>query len=116
MAKKGEDLDFAWQSVDPSIPYTVRYEGRVKAPIWAEPKPEEQKKSPCVSYVIVNGTTYLDMERSLAGSPFHNENMILAASRRSHGEVPILSGLEKKIVEEKRMAARMSGLSATATN
>ncbi len=115
MVNMNTDPDYGWQSsMDPRIPYTVNYEGR-KRGVWAEQKREEPL-APCLSYAKVKGKTYLDMEKSRAGSPGCTEDMILALSKKFHGKVPILSGLEKTIVEEKRMAARASHLSTTATS
>lgn len=102
------------QAVDPTVVYVVSYEkweeGQRKkagAPILKE---QEKQREPCVVYAIVGDKWYLDLEQSKAESPRCTEEMILAKSRECHGEVPILGGLERKIVEERREAARKEWL------
>lgn len=63
--------------------------------------------SPCLVSVEVNGILYLDLEQSIKDSPPSvTGGMILEASRKVRGELPLLGGLERRIVEEKRRNAR----------
>ena len=67
---------------------------------------EISSNGPCLVYVKVGGVLYLDPEQSKKDSPRSiTEEMILEESRKAHGELPLLGGLERRIVEEKRRNA-----------
>ena len=57
---------------------------------------------PCIVYFEVNGTWYLDLDGSKRNSPLFTKDMILEASIKAHGELPLLGGLEQRIVEKRR--------------
>ncbi len=62
--------------------------------------------SPCLVYVKVGSVLYLDLEQSKKNSPpLVTERMIMEAARDAHGELPLLGGLEKRVVEERRRQA-----------
>lgn len=96
------------QSIDTTAQYHVSWPHGHRNGLEVRPREEtewQQSPGPCLVYATVNGETYLDVEKSVAQSPGFPPEAILAESEKAHGKVPILSGLEKMIMYEKRRAA-----------